>query len=85
MVTWMTSKSVSHSVVPNSLGSHGLYVACQVPLSMEFPWQEYWSWLPFPFPRDLPNPGMELWSAALQAYSLLSEPPGKPIDHIAFG
>ena len=30
-------------------------VACQVPLSMEFSRQEYWSGLPFPSPRDLPN------------------------------
>ena len=33
-------------------------VACQVPLSMEFPRQEYWSGLPFPSPGDLPNPGI---------------------------
>ena len=29
------------------------------PLSMGFPKQEYWSGLPFPTPRDLPNPGIE--------------------------
>jgi len=34
-------------------------VACQVPLSMGFPSQEYWSGLPFPFPGDLPNTGFE--------------------------
>ena len=34
-------------------------VACQVPLSMGFPRQEYWSVLPFPPPGDLPNPGIE--------------------------
>ena len=28
---------------------------------------------------DLPDPGIEPWSPALQANSLLSEPPGKPI------
>ena len=32
-------------------------VACQAPLSMGFSRQEYWSGLPFPPPRDLPNPG----------------------------
>ena len=32
-------------------------VAHQAPLSMGFPRQEYWSGLPFPSPRDLPNPG----------------------------
>jgi len=40
--------------------------------------QEYWSRVPFPSPGDLPNPGTELRSSALQAASLPSEPPGKP-------
>ena len=39
--------------------------------------QEYWSELPFPSPGDLPNPGIELGSPALQAGSLPSEPPRK--------
>ena len=34
-------------------------VACQVPLSIRFPKQEYWSRLPFPSPWDLPDPGIE--------------------------
>ena len=34
-------------------------VAHQVPLSMGFPRQEYWSGLSFPSPEDLPNPGIE--------------------------
>ena len=50
----------------------------QAPLSVGFPRQEYRSGLPFPFPGDLPNPGIEPGSPALQADSLLSEPPGKP-------
>ena len=33
--------------------------ACQAPLSMGFPRQEYWSGLPFPPPGDLPDPGIE--------------------------
>ena len=54
-------------------------VAHQAPLSMEFSRQEYWSkGLPLPFPRDLPNPGIEPESPTLQADSLPSEPPGKP-------
>ena len=53
-------------------------VAHQAPLSMGFPSQEYWSGLPFPSPGDLPQPGTELSSPALQAGSLLSEPPEKP-------
>ena len=40
--------------------------------------EEYWSGLPFPSPGDLPDPGIEPTSPALQADSLLSEPPGKP-------
>ena len=47
-------------------------------LSMEFSRQEYWSGVPFPSPGDLPDPGVELRSPALQADSLPSEPPGKP-------
>ena len=35
-------------------------VAHQIPLSMEFFRQEYWSGLPFPSPGDLPNLGIEL-------------------------
>ena len=34
-------------------------VACQAPLSMGFPRQEYWHGLPFPSPRDLPEWGIE--------------------------
>ena len=46
--------------------------------SMEFSRQEDWSGLPFPSPWDLPDPGIEPGSPALQADALLSEPPGKP-------
>ena len=52
----------------------------QAPLSMGFSRQEYWSGLPFPSPGDLPNPGIEPRSPALQADSLQSEPPGKPLN-----
>ena len=45
---------------------------------MGFSSQEYWSGLPFPSPGDLPDPGIELGSLALQADALPSEPPGKP-------
>ena len=45
---------------------------------MEFSRQEYWRGLPIPSLGDLPNPGTEPGSPALQADSLPSEPPGKP-------
>ena len=54
-------------------------VTHQAPPSMGFSRQEYWSGLPFPSPGDLPNPGIEPRSPALQADTLTSEPPGKPI------
>ena len=61
--------SVSCSLVSDSLQPHDL--------STEFSWQEYWRGLPFPSPGDLPYPGIEPGSPALQADSLLSEIPGK--------
>ena len=48
-------------------------VACQDPLSMGFSRQEYWSGWPFPSPGDLPDPGIEPRSPALQADSLPTE------------
>ena len=44
-------------------------VACQAPLSMGFPRQEYWSGLPSPLPGDLPDPGIKPMFPALQVYS----------------
>ena len=54
--------------------------AHKAPLSMGSSGQEYWSGLSFPSPGDLPDPGMEPMSPALQAYSLLSETSGKPSE-----
>ena len=54
-------------------------VAYQASLSMGFSRQEYCSGLLFPSPGDLPNPGIEPWSPALQADSLPAEPPGKRV------
>ena len=51
---------------------------------MEFSWQEYWSGWPSPSPGDLPDPGIELRSPALQAGVLMSEPPGKPLPYLVF-
>ena len=55
--------------------------ACQAPQSMRFSRKEYWSELPFPPPRDLPNHGTEPTTSA--SFALLgkfftTEPPGKP-------
>ena len=52
-------------------------VAYQAPPSMGFSRQEYWSELPFPSPGDLPDPGIEPRSPALEADALTAEPPGK--------
>ena len=52
-------------------------VAHQAPLSVGFPRQEYWSGLPFPPPRDLPDLGTEPTSSAGGVFT--TEPPGKPI------
>ena len=54
-------------------------VAHQAPLSMGFSRQENWSGLPCPPPGDLPDPGIEPASLALQEDSLPTEPPGKPV------
>ena len=59
----------------NSFGCIWLFttpgsVARKAPLSMGLPRQKHWSGLPFPSPGDLPDPGMEPASPALQADSL---------------
>ena len=64
-----------------SLSRIGLFatpwtVAYQAPPFMGFSRQECLSGLPFPSPGDLPNPGIEPRSPALQADALSSEPPG---------
>ena len=49
---------------------------------MVFPRQAYWSWLPFPFLGDLPDPGIEPVSSVLAGEFFTPEPPGKPQLHI---
>ena len=53
-------------------------VAHQAPLSMEFSRQKYWSGLPRPPLEDLPNPGIQPGSHALQADSLQLSQQGSP-------
>ena len=78
LAQYLTRESASYSVMSNSSWHHDC-IAKQAPLSMEFSRQEYWSGLPFSFPGDLPDPGVELKPPTFQADSLPSEPPGKPI------
>ena len=49
----------------------------QVPLSMGFSRQEYWSRLLFPFPGDLPDPGIETASPSLVDGFFTTKLPGK--------
>ena len=53
-------------------------VACQAPVSMGFPRQEYWSRLPFASPRDLHDPWIEPMSPVLADGFFTTEPPEKP-------
>ena len=69
----MKVKSLSHLRLFATTGT----VAYQASQSMGFSRQEYRSGLPFPSPGDLPDPGFEPGSPALQADTLPSEPPGK--------
>ena len=48
---------------------------------MEFSRPDYWSGWPFPSPGDLPNPGIEPRSFALQVDSLPAESPWKPMTN----
>ena len=57
-------------------------VAHQASPSMGFSREEYWSGLPFPSPGDLPDPGIEPTSPALQADALPSEPPGILVSYV---
>ena len=54
----------------------------QIPLSMEFSRQEYWSGLPFPSPGDVPDSGVEpmsLMSSSLAEGFFTTVPPGKQV------
>ena len=64
------------------LDSNSSTVACPASLSMGFSRQECWKGLPFPFPGDLPDPGIELASLGSPAlagrFFIPLVPPGKP-------
>ena len=56
-------------------------VACQAPLSIGFPRQEYWRESPFLIPRDFPDPGIKPMSSVSPERAggfFTTEPPGKP-------
>ena len=72
------SLSISRSAVFDS--ANPWTVAHQVPLSLEFFRQEYWSRLPFPSPGNLPHPGIEPGSPAMQMDSVPSDPPEKLLE-----
>ena len=63
-------------------------VAHQAPLSMGFSWQEYWSGLPLPPPRDPPNTGIKIEcpvSLALAGGFFITEQPEKSAPkHLGF-
>ena len=72
LLVFVSSRSgVSDSATPWT-------AAHQAPLSLGFSRQGYWIGLPFPSPGDLPDPGIEPRSPALQADSLPTELSGKP-------
>ena len=84
---WKWKRRVKSEVKVKSLSHVQLFatlwtVAYQASLSMGFSRQEYWSGLPFPSPGDLPDPGIEPRSSALEADALTSEPPGKPGEKV---
>ena len=78
-VCMRVSSVMSNSATPRT-------VAFQAPLSMRFPRQEYWSGLPYPPPRDLPNPGIKPASLVSplhwQVVSLPAQPPRKPYTYV---
>ena len=76
-------RQVLYSVWFSCLGHVQLFATlwttvCQAPPSMGFPRQEYWSGLPFPSPRDLPDSGIKPAFPALQADSVLLSHKGSP-------
>ena len=80
-MTQVSSLSAHCSVVSDSFATLWT-VAHQAPLSMGFPWQEYWrSILLLPSPGDLPDPGTEPTAVAFPVLTggfFATMPPGKP-------
>ena len=72
-------------VLPTCIYAHTLLFSrsvpylCQVPLSRDFPRQEYWSWLPFPSLGGSSSPRDGICVSSNADGSFTTEPPGKPI------
>ena len=75
----LCSAELGCSVVTDFLQPHVLYVACQAPLSMEILQTRILEWVAMPSSRGSSQPGIKPRSPTLQADSLPSEPPGKPM------
>ena len=80
--TWNSAQCCVPAWVGAGLGKNGYVCLCTAeslhcsPGNREA--REYWSGQPIPSPADLPDPGIELGSPALQEDSLPAEPPGEP-------
>ena len=75
MDNWMSGSNIQSEV--KSLSRVRLFatpwtIAYEIPPSMDFFRQENWSGLPFPSPGDLPDPGIEPVSPALQADAFIT-------------
>ena len=68
----LVSKSCLTLVTPWTVGP------LQAPLSVGFSRQEYWSGLPFPSPRNLPQPSDQTWVSWIEGGFFNTEPPRKP-------
>ena len=81
ILKWPKTFKISTSEVAQSCPTlcDPMNVAYEALPSMGFSRQEYWSGLPFPSPGDLHDPGIKPRSPALQADTLPSELPGKPL------
>ena len=67
---------MSSSVRPHSLPGSSVHQILQA---------KFWNEKPFPYPGDLPNPGVKLGSPESQPDSLPAELPGKPLVCIVLG
>ena len=79
---WLATHFLCIPWIPlwNSFSHVQLFATPRTDQFMEFLRPEYRSRLPFPSPGDLPNPGIQPRSPALQTESLPAEPPGKHMD-----